>query len=506
VAETAPPEATSHPEGPLHVERSVRIGVLWKFVGQLGVQGTRFITVAALARLLDPSDYGSAAVAVALASFAPTLGDMGMGAALVQTERATRVVLSTVFWASLAFGVSISAVFVVFAVPVGKFLDDPGIGALVAVGALTFAIYSLGSTRYATLLRAMNFRAVELRFMIALVVAGVLAIVAAAGGLGPWALVLQQIVLMTTYVVTLWWRAGWHPTFEFSGESFRELRSFAVRVAGGRWARLIELVVLTLLIGKLVSVSGLGAWTFAMSTVILPLTVIAIPIAEVLFSAFSRLRGQRERIAALWLDSVGLLAAVILPVLVGLVVVAPDLIPLVFGTQWSVSVAIVQILSVYVIIRSLQSWNSVVLDAAGRPQVTFWTQLAALCLTPVAVVVGSQWSIEAVAVCFVIGQLIAVEIPSLLFVLSELRIPRRTVVSRLWGIAAATAVMAAICLLGRVGLSELDVGMAGRAVVTIALGFLTYPVALSFFAPDIRRRALALVRRALGRKTATDLV
>jgi hypothetical protein len=48
--------------------------------------------------------------------------------------------------------------------------------------------------------------------------------------------------------------------------------------------------------------------------------------------------------------------------------------------------------------------------------------------------------------------------------------------------------------------------MAGRAVLTIALGFLTYPVALSFFAPDIRRRALALVRRALGRKTATDLV
>ena len=48
-------------------------------------------------------------------------------------------------------------------------------------------------------------------------------------------------------------------------------------------------------------VPALGAWTFAMSTVILPLTVIAIPIAEVLFSAFSRLQGERERMAALWL-------------------------------------------------------------------------------------------------------------------------------------------------------------------------------------------------------------
>ena len=198
MADTPPSEAGLQPEGALHVERSVRTGVLWKFVGQLGVQGTRFVTVAVLARLLEPADYGAAAVAVILATFAPTVGDMGMGAALVQTDRATRRVRSTAFWGSLAFGVSISALFVVFAAPVGQFLDDPRIGTMVAAGALTFAIYSLGSTSHATFTRAMNFRSIELRFMLALVVAGVLSIIAAASGLGAWALVLQQIVLITT--------------------------------------------------------------------------------------------------------------------------------------------------------------------------------------------------------------------------------------------------------------------------------------------------------------------
>jgi PST family polysaccharide transporter len=502
VADTAP-ETTSQPDGTLHVERSVRTGVLWKFVGQIGVQSTRFVTVAVLARLLEPADYGSAAVAVALATFAPTVGDMGMGTALVQTDRATRRVQSTAFWGSLAFGVSISALFVVFAGPVGQFLDDPRIGTMVAVGALTFAIYSLGSTSHATFMRAMNFRTIELRFMLALVVAGVLSIIAAASGLGAWALVLQQVILITTFVAALWWRAGWRPTFEFSGETFRQLSKFAVQIAGGRWARLIELLVLSLLIGKLVSLSGLGAWTFAMSTVILPLVVIAIPIAEVLFSAFSRLRGDRDRIAALWLDSVGLQAAVILPLLTGLVVVAPDLIPLVFGEQWHVSVTIIQILSIYVIIRSLQSLNSIVLDAAGRPQVTLWTQLAALALAPLAVIIGAQWSIEAIAVCFVLGQVIAVEIPSFVFVLSELRVTLRKVASHLSGIAAATAIMAVACLVTRFGLSALGLGMAGRTVLTIALGVVTYPVALSYFAPETSRRAFGLVKRILGQKTAS---
>ena len=316
---------------------------------------------------------------------------------------------------------------------------------------------------------------------------------------------LQQIVLIAIFVAALWWRPGWRPTFEFSGEMFRQLSGFAVQIAGGRWARLIELLVMSLLIGKLVSVAGLGAWTFAMSTVILPLVVIAIPIAEVLFSAFSRLRGDRERTATLWLDSIGLQAAVVTPLLVGLVVVARDLIPLVFGEQWRVSVTIVQILSIYVIIRSLQSLNSIVLDAAGRPHVTLWTQLAALALAPVAVIVGAQWSIEAVAVCFVVAQLIAVEIPSFAFVLSELRVAPRKVASRLAGIAAATSVMAVTCVIARLGLSALGLGMAGRAGLTIAVGVVAYPVALSFFAPETSRRAFGLLKRVLGRKTATQL-
>jgi O-antigen/teichoic acid export membrane protein len=482
---------------PDHLERSVAGGVAWKLVGQAGVQGIRLVAVAVLARLLTPADYGAAAIAVALASFAPSVADMGMGAALVQTDRATRVVRSTVFWASLGFGAALSVLAAVSAGPIGRFLDDPRVGTIVAVGGLTFVICSIGSTSQAVFVREMQFRSIELRFWFALVIASCIAVVAAMRGAGAWALVLQQLALLATFAVALWFRPGWRPTFEFSGSVFRELGSFAVRVAGGRWARLAELLVLSLLIGKLVGVSSLGAWSFAMSTVILPLTVIAIPIAEVLFSAFSRLQDDRPRMAALWLESNRFLAAVILPVLVGLIVVAPDLVPTVFGSRWNVSVGIIQILSIYVVIRSLQSWSSVLLDAVGRPQVTLWTQLVSLCLTPVAVVIGSQWNIEAIAACFVVGQLIAVEIPILILVLSELQVSPAALARRLFGVAAATLLMGTACLLGRSALVALDVSAAGRAALMIVLGAVVYAIALWWLAPDIWWRALAVGRRLL---------
>jgi O-antigen/teichoic acid export membrane protein len=481
------------------MERLVGVGITWKLAGQVSIQALRLATVAVLARLLTPSDYGAAAIAITLASFASTVADMGIGSALVQAESAPQKVRSTAFWAAAASGIGLFLVAAAAAEPVSRFMGEPKVAGMVVAGGLTFALFSFASAFQAMRMREMKFRTIELRSWIALFAGGVVAIVAAASGAGAWALALQQIVFMASFVAGLWFRAGWRPTFEFSRPAFRELASYAIRIAGGRWARLAELLVLTMLIGKLASVADLGAWSFGLSTVILPLTLIAIPTSEVLFSAFSRLRNEPDRMASLWLDSIGYLAAVMLPVLLGLIVVAPDLIPVVFGSHWEVSVGVVQILAVYVLIRGLQSWGSVYMDAVGRPEVTFWTQLASLCLSPIGVVVGVHWGIEGVATGFVIAQLVAVEVPMFILVVSHMGIAPRTVVGRLSGIVAASIVMAGACLIARMGLEAAGVGMAARAVLTIAVGVAVLAPALWWLAPTVSRRAVGVVRSRLSR-------
>lgn len=489
----------TEPDAAPRVERLVGIGITYKLAGQIALQVIRLLTVAVLARLLTPADYGAAAIAVALASFASTVADMGIGSALVQSETATGRVRATAFWTSVFSGIGLFLLLAAAAGPVAQFMGEPQVAGMVIAGGLTYALYSLGSASQAVYTREMKFRSVELRNWLALLIGGVVAIVAAAAGAGAWALALQQVVYMGTFVSALWFRAGWRPTLEFSRPVFRDLRRFALRIAGGRWARLIELLVLTLLIGRLASVAELGAWSFGMSMVILPLSLIAIPIAEVLFSAFSRLRDEPERMAALWLDSIGYLAAVLLPVMAGLVIVAPDLIPAVFGSRWKVSVGVVQILAVYVLIRGLQSWGSVYMDAVGRPEVTFWTQLVSLCLTPLAVVVGVHWGIEGVAACFVVCQMIAVEIPMFILVVSQMRVSPRTIAARVGGVAAASAVMAGASLLGRAALETAGVGLAGRAALTVALGMAFYVPALWWLAPHVSRRVFEIAQGRLAK-------
>jgi hypothetical protein len=77
-------------------------------------------------------------------------------------------------------------------------------------------------------------------------------------------------------------------------------------------------------------------------------------------------------------------------------------------------------------------------------------------------------------------------------------VPPRVLAARLVGVVAATLVMAGACVAARDALSELGVGMAARAGLTIALGFAVYAIALRFLAPDVVGRATTLARRAIG--------
>jgi O-antigen/teichoic acid export membrane protein len=157
-----------------------------------------------------------------------------------------------------------------------------------------------------------------------------------------------------------------------------------------------------------------------------------------------------------------------------------------------VSVGLVQVLSVAVIIRGLQSWGSVYMDAVGRPEVTFWTQLASLCLTPAAVVVGVHWGIEGVAVCYVISQFVAVEVPMCIIVLRQMDLSLATVLARLSGVTAAAGTMTVGCLLARSALDRTSAGMGASAALTIVAGVIVYVPAMWWLAPQVSRRVVGL--------------
>ena len=66
---------------------------------------------------------------------------------------------------------------------------------------------------------------------------------------------------------------------------------------------------------------------------LVPFNQIASPVQEVLFPAMSRMQDDLPRMATGWLRANRLIASISLPSLVGVAVVAPDLVDVVLGEQ-----------------------------------------------------------------------------------------------------------------------------------------------------------------------------
>ena len=479
---------------PHEIERSLRRGAVWALAAQIGVQAIRFAGVIVLARLLTPDDYGAAAVAVMIGAFSVVLGDLGYGLALVQVSAASRRWASTACWCALGAGIIGSGCAALGAYPAALAVDEPEVTALVIVGGLTLLLVAASSTSGALLRRSMSFGVIQSAGLVASVLATAGAIAAAALGAGPWALVLQQVVLAAVTSALLILAARWRPSLEFSRTAFRSLSKFALPLTGGQAFGVLQPLVTALLIGHLLGVKELGIWTLSMAAVTVPLSLLAYPLAQVIYAAFARMRDNPERVAEVWLNGFTLLAAVVLPTLFGLIAVAPDLIPLAFGSQWVAAVPVIQILAVYIMSRTLQTWNSPVMDAAGKPHIAMVLNGLVLIALPPSIWLGSEFGIEGVAVAFSLAALLCGEIPSFVITTRELSLRRLSVLAGLRGIVLSSAAACIAVVFVRHALEGEGVGVEPRVALEVIVGAVTYVSCLALFARKVSRELLGMVR------------
>ncbi len=478
----------------MQVGRMLKLGALWAIGSQIAVYFIRFGSVIVLARLLTPDDYGAASLAITLGSFAFILGDLGYGNALVQASTATQRRASTAYWAALAAGVVGTSIAALGAYPAALALHEPEVTALVAVGGLSLVLVALGSTSNALLTRSMSFSVIQSASLVATLVAAGAAVALAAAGAGAWALVVQQVVLAALMSALFIVAARWRPSFEFSRPAFRSLSKFALPVTGGHVFGVVQPLVTALLIGALVGVEELGIWSLSMAIVVVPLSLFGYPIARVIYAAFARMREDRERVAEVWLTGLTLLAAVVLPSLFGLIAVAPDLVPLMFGSQWGDAVHVVQILGVFIMARTLQTWNTPVMDAFGKPQVSTILNATVLIALVPSIWIGSRFGIEGVAIAFSLAALVCGELPSFVITTRALSLSGMSVLRRLLGLFVSSAAACVAVVLLRRTLEDGGMGVELRVVMSIVAGAAVYIGCIAIFARTVARDLVRMAR------------
>ena len=377
-------------------------GVFWSGISQFSTQLYQFIVMIILARLLFPEDFGVIGMAVIFTGLVQTINELGLSAAIIQKKNINDNHLSTSFWISLGLGIILFITTVIISPYIADFFKNELVGSVVSVLSIGFILGSFGVVHRSLLQKNIEFKKIAVTEISASVMSGTVSIILALLGFGVWSLVFGTIINNFTRVVLLWKVCTWRPSMTFDLTSFKELFSFGAHVMGSQFLNYFDSNVDYLLIGKFLSATALGHYTLAYQLSTFPLTKISSIITSVTFPTFSIIQDDNDSLRYAYLKVNKYISAITFPLLAGLIMVAPDFIPLVFGGKWAPMIVPLQILCVAGALKSVGTTVGSILLSKGRSDIQFkWNIFTAIVLT-IAILIGLRYGLTGVAMAITI--------------------------------------------------------------------------------------------------------
>jgi PST family polysaccharide transporter len=192
----------------------------------------------------------------------------------------------------------------------------------------------------------MQFRKIGTADAVAAMSGGALGLTVALIGGSYWAVVVQTVCTdVVMLLVLLILGAGYRPNLQL--RQLREIAAFSWRAfAAGLLKNSISRNIDNLLVGRFQGAEALAFYGLAYRLLTLPVQLAYTAIATVLFPTFSRLAHDVAAMAAEMTRATRALAALSLPAMALVAAAAPQLVLVIFGSEWRPAIPIVQVLAI----------------------------------------------------------------------------------------------------------------------------------------------------------------
>jgi O-antigen/teichoic acid export membrane protein len=449
--------------------RSVRGGVV-----TLSSQGAKFLltlgSMAVLARMLTPEDFGLVAMASVVIGFASVFKDMGFSMATVQIPDLRHTQTSTLFWANVAVSGFITLVTAAVAPALAWFYKEPQVTAVTVALAGTIFLGGAGIQHQALLRRQMRFGALAFAEIAGLVVATLAAVACALAGIGYWSLVVLNVVRELATTAASWIMCRWRPGRPVRGSGVRPLVWFGAHLTGFNIVNYIARNIQKMLIGWYWGAGPLGLYNNADRILLLPMQQINVPLTSVAVPTLSRIQHEIERYRAYYRRGVMLTVTAGMPVVAFLFVVADKAVLAFLGPQWTEAVPIFRALGPAAFIGTFNVATGWVYVSLGTTRRQFYWGIFATVVTILAYAAALPWGTIGVALAFS-ASLVLLRPLAVLYCFRGTPLHQGDLWVALWRPTVSSLVAAAL-LFGFGKFAALDAPLG----ISLALDFLLYGV------------------------------
>jgi len=252
-----------------------------------------------------------------------------------------------------------------------------------------------------------------------------------------------------------------------------------------------------LIVGKRLGSENLGYYTMAFRVPELLIINTCYIVSNALFPAYSKVQNDLKMLQKGFLLTLRYIALYTIPVGVGLIIVTPELVNVIFGHQWIPAIPVMQATSLYAVIYSLSFNSGDIYKATGRPDIMNKLGLINLALAIPLLWMASGYDIYKVALAQVAAHTF-LTIMRLVVIKRIISLRYVEIISAIQPAASGTLIMAMGVYFLHIWLRGLD--PLYQLVILPVVGGAIYAAAIWLINREVAQQGISLLRDTFGKR------
>lgn len=368
-------------------------GASWLAFFRLISQTFSWVATIAVARLLVPGDYGLMEMATILTGYIVLFSELGLGSAIIQKKDIKQEELSSLFWLLLCWGCILAVGSIILAYPTVAIFREQRLLRITQATSVLFITGSLLIIPYSILNKELRFKAMGVIDAISVIIASVSMLVIAKLGGGVWTLIGGNIIREISRTVLVLSVVSWRPRMHFNYAEIKPYVGFGVNIAASNSMYYLYTKSDRFFGGKILGAGILGYYSLALQLACIPTDKIVSLINNVSYPVFANYQGNHDEFNNFYLKLVKWVAFITMPLFVGGIFLAGQLIPAVLGPKWMPIILPFKLLCAAQLIICLTSSNAVVFNALGMPRINLYIGIINVLLVPLSFYISASYGL-----------------------------------------------------------------------------------------------------------------
>jgi lipopolysaccharide exporter len=340
-------------------------GALWSALNSGVSRVGQFVIAVVVARIVSPRDFGVFVVATTVYAIIVNVSEVGVSAALIRSNEPADEIGPTVTGIACVTSAFLAAGMFLLASPLASALGSSSAANAVRVLSITVLLAGPSATPSALLTREYMQRRIMTADMASFVVGNALLIPLAVSGAGVMALVWSRVAAQTASTIALILLAPKRYWPGFNRQRARGLLKFGLPLAG---ANIISFAIGNAdfaVVGRVLGAEPLGIYNLAYNISSWPVSVFSNILNSVTLPTFGRVHTRpavlREHVSL----AMSSISAVAFPTSALCLALARPLVYAIYGARWGGAVSVLQVLTLFGLIRVVIAMLSDLLTAVG---------------------------------------------------------------------------------------------------------------------------------------------